>query len=107
VVCKHSYGAGWDHTNRTQRVTPEKAFIVVDAVWGHYIGASAAYWTCRRGANVSQKPHTVAICRQQNARKSVAGKPAAGGENGYGLANMPKHTLYKMFDMVYHGIPPI
>ena len=52
-VRKYSNGTCGNHTNRAKWVAPEAAFIVVDAVWGHYIGASTAYWASWWGTNVS------------------------------------------------------
>jgi len=61
-VSKHSDSASWDYANGAQWVAPEEAFVVIDAAWGHNVGAGTAYRASRGRANVGKKPYAVAVC---------------------------------------------
>jgi len=101
VVCKSCNRACGDDDNRAKRVATAKAFFVAEAV--ATCAAKRAGW---RSANVCKQAYAVVVNRQQNACKPIAGQSTACCENCHGMANIPEHTLNKMLNMVYHGIPP-
>jgi len=72
-MCKYSDGVGRYYANRAKGVAPEFARIVIDAVWGHNVGASATNRASRGCANVGKEPYTVAVNRQEYACKPITG----------------------------------
>jgi len=99
-LCEY-VGSARDYDYRAKRVARAEVFVVAEA-----LATCAAKWAGWRCANVCKQAYAVVVNGQQNACKTVAGQPTACCENCHGMADMPEHTLNKMLNMVYHGIPP-